>query len=371
MIYLDNSATTKPCPEAIKAVSENMEYNFGNASSLHKMGINAEAVLKSAKKTILGKLGLDGEIYFTSGATESNNTVLLGVPSAYRHNGNRIITSTFEHPSVENPIKKLSESGYEIIKIAPVGEKTFEERVIDAVDDKTLMVSVMWVNNETGYIADTAKIYAGVKRKNPKTIVHVDAVQGFLKIPPKTLKADFISLSAHKIRGPKGVGALYVGKNMRFSPLLYGGGQQKNLRSGTEPIDIIAGFEAAVKAYTDCREKWSGLYGKLEEMLLSLDGIRINSYNNTKNILNFSVSGVRSEIMLHFLEEREIYVSSGSACSKGKTGHVLGEFGVSDNDADSAIRVSFSPETSEEDITALFEGIKDGIERFRRDKKTR
>lgn len=369
MIYLDNSATTKPCPEAVRAVAENMENNFGNPSSLHRMGINAELILKAVKKTILDKLGLDGEIFFTSGATESNNTVLFGVPAAYRHNGKRIISSSFEHPSVDEPLKKLSESGYEVVRIDPSEEGGFEDRIISAVDENTLMVSVMWVNNETGYIVDTAKIYNGVKRKNPKTLVHVDGVQGFCKIPSKTLKADYISLSAHKIHGPKGIGALYCSKNSRFIPLLYGGGQQKNLRSGTEPVDIIAGFGAAVSAYPDCTEKYRALNERLCSKLSELEGIRFNSYNNAKNILNFSVRGVRSEIMLHFLEEREIYVSSGSACSKGKTSGVLSRFGVPDSDADSAVRVSFCPETTEAEIDALFEGIRDGIIRFRREKK--
>ena len=158
MIYLDNSATTKPCKEAIAAVAENMEQNFGNASSLHKMGINAEIVLKNVKKTILDKLSLEGEIYFTSGATESNNTVLFGVPKAYKHNGKKIVSTSFEHPSVDVPLNELSSMGYEVIKLDPLGEKPFEERIIDEVDDNTLMVSVMWVNNETGYITDTAKI---------------------------------------------------------------------------------------------------------------------------------------------------------------------------------------------------------------------
>lgn len=366
MIYLDNSATTKPCEAAVNAVCENMKNNFGNASSLHNMGIGAEKVLRAAKETLLKKLALDGEIYFTSGATESNNTVLFGVPQAYRHNGKKIITTSFEHPSVENPLRKLEEAGYEVVRIRPEGGADFEKRIIDAVDENTLLVSVMWVNNETGFITDIAKIYAGVKKKNPKTLVHADAVQGFCKMPPKMLKADFISLSAHKIHGPKGVGALYCAKGVRFIPLVYGGGQQKNLRSGTEPIDIIAGFAAAAESYPDCTEKYAALNEKLVKMLSALDGIRINSYNNSKNILNFSVSGVRSEIMLHFLEEREIYVSSGSACSKGRKSGVLAEFGVPDAAADSAIRVSFSPETTEDDINALAEGISDGIKRFRR-----
>lgn len=366
MIYLDNSATTRPCDEAIKAACDNMANNFGNPSSLHKAGIEAEKVLKSAKKTILDKLGLDGEIYFTSGATESNNTVIMAVPKTYKHNGRKIVSTSMEHPSVAVPVDKLCEQGYEVVRLAPKDYENFEQAIINAVDNNTALVSVMWVNNETGYITDTAKIYNGVKRKNPKTIVHVDAVQGFCKAPPKTLKADFISLSAHKIHGIKGIGALFVAKGVRFEPLLYGGGQQKNLRSGTEAVDLIAGFEAAVRAYPDCSDKYAELNQLLCERLSALDGITINSYNNTKNILNFSVKGVRSEIMLHFLEEREIYVSSGSACSKGKTSGVLAAFGVSDENADSAIRASFSPYTAESDIEALAEGISDGIKRFRR-----
>lgn len=369
MIYLDNSATTRPFDSVIKAVSENMAGNFGNASSLHHMGVEAEKVLQNAKKAILDRLALDGEIIFTSGATESNNTVLFGVPKAYRHNGNKIVTSSFEHPSVDNPLKKLDEAGYEIVRIKPPGRdepQDYEQRITDAVDGNTLLVSVMWVNNETGFVTDMSKVYRGVKRKNPKTIVHCDAVQGFCKMPAKLLTADLISLSAHKIHGPKGVGALFVGKNIRFEPLVYGGGQQKGIRSGTEPVDLIAGFAEAVRSYPDCADKYAALNDRLCGRLAELDGIVINSCNNSKNILNFSVRGVRSEIMLHFLEEREIYVSSGSACSKGKTSGVLAEFGVSDKDADCAVRVSFSPFTQDSDIDALAEGIADGIKRFRR-----
>ena len=369
MVYLDNSATTRPFDSVIKAVSENMAENFGNASSLHRMGVNAEKVIKDAKQTILGRLALDGDIIFTSGATESSKTVLSGVPKAYKHNGNRIVTSSFEHPSVENPLKKLEEAGYEIVRVKPPKRnepQDYEQRIIDAVDANTLLVSVMWVNNETGFVTDMSKVYTAVRRKNPKTLVHCDAVQGFCKQPAKLLKADLVSLSAHKIHGVKGMGALYVGKGVRFEPLVYGGGQQKNLRSGTEPVDLIAGFAEAVRSYPDCAEKYAALNDRLRGKLSEMPDIGINSYNNSKNILNFSVRGVRSEIMLHFLEEREIYVSSGSACSKGKTSGVLAEFGVSDRDADCAIRVSFSPFTQESDIDALVQGITDGIKRFRR-----
>lgn len=367
MIYLDNAATTRPCEAAITAAAENMRNNFGNPSSLHRVGIDAEIVVKNAKKTILDKLGLDGEIYFTSGATESNNTAIFGAAAAYRHSGRKIVTSAMEHPSVSAAIDKLCADGYEAVRLAPKEHEDFEQAVIGAVDENTFLVSVMWVNNETGYITDVGRIYNGVKRKNPKTLVHVDAVQGFCKLPSKGLKADYISLSAHKIHGVKGMGALYTAKGVRFAPLLYGGGQQKNLRSGTEPVDLIAGFAAAVSGYPDCTEHFARLNERLRAALSELDDVVINSGEKcSKNILNFSVRGVRSEIMLHFLEESGIYVSSGSACSRGKTSRVLSAFGVSDSDADSAIRASFSPETTDADIDALANGIKRGIERFRR-----
>lgn len=367
MTYLDNAATTRPCEAAITAAAENMRNNFGNPSSLHRAGLDAEIAVKNAKKIIFDKLGLDGELYFTSGATESNNTVIFGVPNAYRHSGKKIITTAMEHPSVSVAIDKLCTGGYEAVRLAPKDYDDFEQAIIEAVDENTVLVSVMWVNNETGYITDVAKVYNGVKRKNPKTLVHVDAVQGFCKLPSKGLKADFISLSAHKIHGIKGMGALFTAKGVRFAPLLYGGGQQKNLRSGTEPVDLITGFAAAVKAYPDCSEHFAALNGRLRAALSELENVVINSGEKcSKNILNFSVRGVRSEIMLHFLEESGIYVSSGSACSRGKTSHVLSAFGVSDSDADSAIRASFSPETTPEEIDALANGIKLGIERFRR-----
>lgn len=358
-----------PFDSVIEAVAANMRKNSGNASSLHKVGIEAEKVVKAAKQTILAALKAEGDIFFTSGATESSNTVLFGVPKTYRHNGKRMVTTSFEHPSVENPLRELEKAGYEVVRVKPPrrGEsRDFEQQIIDAVDENTLLVSVMWVNNETGFVTDTAKIYKAVKRRNPKTIIHVDAVQGFCKLPVKSLAADFISLSAHKIHGPKGVGALYRAPGARFEPLLYGGGQQAGLRSGTEPVDIIAGFAEAVRSYPDCGEKYETLNDRLINRLSELDDVIINSYGNAKNILNFSVRGVRSEIMLHFLEEREIYVSSGSACSRGKTSGVLAQFGVSDKDADCAIRASFSPFTADSDIDSLVQGISDGIKRFRR-----
>lgn len=366
MIYLDNAATTKPCPEAIAAASKCAEHCFGNPSSLHKMGIEAEKIVNSAKKTLLKRLNKEGEIFFTSGATESNNLAIFGTANALKRRGNRIVTTAIEHPSVSEPMKRLAEQGFEVISLKPAdydSPSAFEEALVSSVDEKTVLLSFMAVNNETGYIIDSKSVYETVKRKYPSCVVHVDGVQGFCKVP---LFADTISLSAHKIHGLKGVGALYKAKNIRLLPTVYGGGQQGGLRSGTEPVELIAAFEAAVNAYPENFTVFSELRHKLMSLIQQLSGIIINSRNSVDNIVNFSVTGVRSEIMLHFLEEKGIYVSSGSACSKGKVSPVLAALGVSPKNADSAIRISFCKDNTENDLYELAKGIEEGIKRFRR-----
>lgn len=364
MIYFDNAATTMPCKEAVEAAFKNMTENFGNPSSLHKLGIEAEKVMTSARKTILERLGLEGEIFFTSGATESNNTAIFGATNAYRRSGNRIVTTAIEHPSVSKAMDRLESEGFEVIRLAPCdcGED-FEKALIEAVDEKTILLSFMAVNNETGFFIDSARVYSAVKRKFPKCIVHVDGVQGFCKVK---LCGDFISVSAHKIHGIKGVGALYASKGTRFTPLLYGGGQQKNLRSGTEPIDIISGFEAAVRAYPKDMSHLEELRNHLLDRLSGLEGITLNSRSSIPSIVNFSVDGIRSEIMLHFLEESEIYISSGSACSRGKVSPVLSALGVNNKNADTALRISFCRDNTTEEIDELTEKLSLGIKRFRR-----
>ncbi len=367
MIYLDNAATTRPCEAAITAAVNAARDSFGNVSSLHGMGIKSEKLLSAAKACILKRLCCKGELYFTSGATESNNLALFGIADAYKRRGRTIISTAAEHPSVARTLDKLSEMRYNVIRLSPKdAPDSFEEYVADAVTEDTILVSCMAVNNEIGYITDTPKLYRLVKRKNPDAVFHTDAVQGFCKIP---VAGDLISMSAHKIHGFKGSGALYVAKGVRLSPLMYGGGQQKGVRSGTEPVELIAAFSAAVSDYptelSSIRELNDTLRGRLSDM----DGITINSPSGDRGIstiLNFSIGGVRSEIMLHFLEERGIYVSSGSACSKGKVSGVPAAFGVSAQNADSAIRVSFSPQNSLTDIDELSLALCDGIKRFRR-----
>lgn len=366
MIYLDNAATTKPCPEAAAAALKTAENCFGNPSSLHKMGIEAEKILTSAKKTLLKRLNKEGEIFFTSGATESNNLAIFGTANALKRRGNRIVTTAIEHPSVSEPMKKLSEQGFEVISLKPADYDSpddFEEALVSAVDEKTILLSFMAVNNETGYIINSKKIYESIKQKISSCAVHVDGVQGFCKVP---IFADTISISAHKIHGMKGVGALYKAKNIRLLPTVYGGGQQGGLRSGTEPVELIAAFEAAVNAYPENFTLFSELRHRLMSLIQQLSGIIINSTNSVDNIVNFSVTGVRSEIMLHFLEEKGIYVSSGSACSKGKVSPVLAALGISRQNADSAIRVSFCRDNNEDDVRELVKGIEEGVKRFRK-----
>ncbi len=365
MIYLDNAATTKPCGECKKAVCEAMENYFGNASSLHKAGTASLTLISRARTAFLrgmslGNAPLSGTVLFTSGATESNNTALLGL----NLRRGKIITTAIEHPSQARVIDKLEKNGHEVLRLAPKDFDDFEGAVIDAVDENTSLVSCMAVNNETGFCIDTRRLYKGVKAKNSKTFVHIDAVQGFLKIP---LDGDLISVSGHKIHATKGIGALYIKKGVTLLPLLMGGGQQNDLRSGTEPVELIAGFEAAINAYSYKRGLFDSLKALLLERLSEIPDIKINSDEKClPNIVNFSVRGVRSEIMLHSLEEADICVSSGSACSKGKTSGVLSAFGVSDSDADCAIRVSMCAENTESEIALLCEKIASAAKKIRR-----
>lgn len=368
MIYLDNAATTKPCEASINAALSAAKECFGNPSSLHRMGINSEKLINSAKADIIKRLQKkDGDFYFTAGATESNNTVIKGVCDAYKRRGNTVITTAMEHPSVAKVADYIEKQGFNVIRLSPKDAiDSFEEYIADKVNKDVILVSVMAVNNENGYKTDTEKLYRLVKRKNPETIVHVDGVQGFCKVP---LQGDFISVSGHKIHALKGIGGFYCAKGMRFTPLLLGGGQQKNLRSGTEPVELIASFAAAAREYPKDISHYETLNKYLKERLSELPDVVINSPDlklAVPNILSFSVLGVRSEIMLHSLEEREIYVSSGSACSKGKISSVPDAFGIDSKRADSTIRVSFSAENTKADIDTLVTAINDGIKRFRR-----
>lgn len=372
-IYLDNAATTKPCREATKAIIDCLTENFGNPSSLHKKGLQAQLTVDGVRKIIGKSIAADPScIYFTSGATESSNLAITGTAEIYGKRKPKIVTTTVEHASVKKAMDHLEEKGFEIVRIAP--DKTgniSHEQIIEAVDDKTCLVSIMLVNNETGYILPVRRAFYGIKKRFPDCITHCDAVQGYMKIPFKVseLGADIISLSGHKIYAGKGVGALYLKKGIRLQPLVFGGGQEKEIRSGTENVPMIAGMGAAVDMLNPTiRQRWDEAT-KLKELfcqeISEIDDVFINSGEEcSPYIINISVKGIRSEIMLHFLEEREIYISSGSACSKGTKSGVLTEFGISDKLADSALRISISHETTLPELKTLAENIKCAKERL-------
>lgn len=366
--YLDNSATTVVSQKSAEKAYRVMTEVYGNPSSLHLKGIQAEDELVAARKIIASSLGAQSEeVFFTSGGTEANNTVLFGVAQAKKRRGNKIIISSVEHSSIMESAQKLENDGFEIVRISPREDGIIHtEDVVDAVDEKTVLVSVMSVNNETGAIMPVSEIFSAVKEKNSEVICHTDAVQAFGKIAinARRLGADLISVSGHKVHAPKGVGALYIKKGVRILPLHYGGEQEKKIRPGTESLPLIAAFGEACREFAIDKnyEAVQILNSYAKEKLLKIDGVSINSPENAlPYVLNISAGKVRSETMLHFLEEFDVFVSSGSACAKGKPSHVLNAMGLSHDRADSALRISFSKYNTTEDIDVLCRSIETGL----------
>ncbi len=371
MHYLDNSATTPLCQEAITAMTNAMA-RFGNPSSLHVLGAEALMALDNARQNISVFLGCEAkELYFTSCGSEANNTALFGAARAMKRRGKRIITTAIEHHSVLNAAKALEGEGFEVIYLKPDSEGVITaEAVADALTEDTILVSIMYVNNETGAIMPIPEIAAAIKASGCGALFHTDCVQAFGKLPftVRSLGADLVSVSGHKIHGPKGVGALFVKNGCRILPFIYGGGQEKGMRSGTEPTLLIEGFSAAVSALPDLKgelNRIDTLRKKCVNGLTALKGVTVNSGDGAlPYIINISVAGIRSEVMLHWLESKGIYVSSGSACAKGESSHVLMAQGVSRQSADSAVRISMSHFTAEEDIDALVDAVGQGIDKL-------
>ena len=379
-IYLDNAATTRPYDEVAQVVSDTMLYTYGNPSSLHKKGMDAENILKEASQFFARQMGaLPEEIIYTSGGTESNNTALIGAAMAYKRQGNKIITSAIEHPSVREVFRYLEEQGFEVVTIG-VNEKgeILLDELREAIDEQTLLVSIMHVNNEIGTIQPIEQIGQLIKERNKETLFHVDAVQSFGKIPVhvKRAKIDFLSCSAHKFYGPRGVGILYKNKSVRMQSLVYGGGQQKNIRSGTENVPGIAGtLKAAQITFAHQKEMLEHMKAcktYLAEAILSeipdtwLNGPSIEE--GAPYILNIGFMDVRSEVLLHVLENEGIYVSSGSACSshkKEKDG-VLVAIGNKQAQLDHAIRFSFAHDTQIEDLKKVVDVLKVQVPLLRR-----
>ena len=365
--YLDNSATTATSPAAAERAMRLMTQTYGNPSSLHGMGIEAEREVEAARESIAGALGAAAKnIIFTSGGTEANNTALFGAAQALRRRGNRIIVSAVEHSSVRESADRLRELGWDVCE-APVDSRGTVrlDALCDLLNVQTTFVSVMAVNNESGSVQPTAEIAQAVHRLAPNALFHVDAVQAFCKIPlrPKKWGVDLMTVSAHKIHGPKGVGALYLRDGARIIPLLYGGEQQKKLRPGTESAPLIAAFGEAVREADIAAnlQTVGALNAYAVEKLSVIDGVSLNSPPDAlPYIINLSVEGIRSETMLHHLEQSGVYVSSSSACAKGKPSYVLSAMGLQRDRVDSAIRVSFSKYSTREDIDALIEGITGG-----------
>ncbi len=352
--YLDHSATTRCSERVQKMVCAAMDEAYGNPSSMHKKGMEAEHYVREAAQKIAKTLKVsEKEIIFTSGGTESNNLALIGAAMANRRSGNRLITTQIEHPSVLNTMEYLREQGFEVIYL-PVDQKgvVLLDALREALDPETILVSMMQVNNEIGSVQPIAEAAKIIHENNARTLFHVDAVQSYGKMPirPKTLGIDLLSVSGHKIHGPKGVGFLYRKEKTKLKPILFGGGQQYGLRSGTHNVPGIAGIgEAAAEAYENLEQKIAGLY-ELKDRLIAktaaIDGIVVNGdagRDSAPHILNLSVLGVRSEVMLHALEEYGIYVSAGSACASNhpQPSRTLTALHLTPERIESALRFSF------------------------------
>lgn len=366
--YLDNSATTAVSQKAARKAYELMTENYGNPSSLHFKGVLAERELESARKSVAKQLGAQSEeIFFTSGGTEANNTAFFGAAYANKRTKNKIVTTSVEHSSVLEAAQQLCKEGFEVVFVDPRKDGAVHtEDILKEIDDKTSLVSVMTVNNETGAQMPVAEIFDAVKQKDKDIICHTDAVQAFgkIRINAKKLCADLVTVSAHKVHAPKGCGALYIKKGVRIVPRAYGGEQEKKIRPGTQPLPLIAAFGVACSEFDIDKnlEKVSELCTYAKEKLSEIDGISFNSPKSSlPYVLNISAGRVRSETMLHFLEEQEVYISSGSACAKGKPSHVLKAMGIGADRADSALRISFSKYNKKEDIDSLCSGIKQGL----------
>lgn len=377
-VYLDNSATTQCSDRAKNLMVQLLMEDYGNPSSLHAMGAKAEDYVKEAKKKIAKTLKVEEkEIVFTSGGTESNNLAILGSVEANKRAGNHIITTSIEHASVEQPMKHLEEIGYRVTYL-PV-DKYGIIRLSDleeALDEETILVSLMQVNNEIGAIEPIKEAADLIHKKAPNALIHVDAIQAYGKmvIHPKKLGIDMLSVSGHKIHGPKGSGFLYIKDKTKIKPIVFGGGQQKGIRSGTENVPAIAGLgEAAAEIYENLEANREHMYELREHFIAEvtkIDGVTINGKidrDSAPHIVSVSVEDVRSEVLLHSLEEKEVFVSAGSACSSNKpsVSRTLTAIGLEKNLLDSTVRFSFCEQTTMEDIDYAVKCMKEIIP-FRR-----
>lgn len=373
-IYLDNAASTKVYPEVADLMTTTMLADYANPSAKHKMGVEAEAYYREARETIANTLKCkEKEIIFTSGGTESNNTAFMGTCFGMERQGKHIITSAIEHPAVYKPLEFLEQHGFSLT-VLPVDEKGHISLtdLENAIREDTIMVSIMTVNNEIGAVQDIAAIGQCIKEKNPKTLFHTDAIQAYgkMELRPKRDMVDLLSVSGHKLHGPKGIGFLYVDEKVKLSPLILGGGHQNGLRSGTLNIPGIAGLGLAAKlSYSHFKEKQEMLYHLKDffiEELEKIEGVTVHSEKgeaSAPHIVSATFQGVKAEVLLHALEERGIYVSSGSACSSNHPGisGTLKAIGLSHGDLDSTLRFSFSQYTEKRDLEECISVLKEEL----------
>ncbi len=375
--YLDNSATTKPSKACVDAINKMLTESWGNPSSLHTLGVSSAKEIILARSAVAESLGAEKEeIYFTSGGTEANNLALFGAVKAKKRLGNRIVTTAIEHESVLQSAQELEKQGFEIIYIQPDKYGFIsEEQIKEAVNDKTILVSIMYINNEAGSVMPVEKIRRIVTKAGSPALIHIDCVQAYGKIPinVKKLDADLVTVSAHKIHGPKGVGALYVNKvanltNQNFART-FGGEQERKVRPGTEAAPLIAGFAAAVKELDlskQQKDKIKELNAYAKAGLSEIDGIKFNSSENASPyIINIYVpTFMRSQTILQELSSNyNVYVSNGSACAKGKKSHVLSAMGLSNEALDKSIRISFSRYNTKEEVDLFVNALKELIEK--------
>lgn len=373
-IYLDNAATTKALPEVTAAVVDALEKNYANPSSLHRFGLKSEKILNKTRKIVADYLGVKAkEIIFSSGGTESNNLAIRGITKAYKNRGKHLITSPIEHSSVAELFKALEKEGWQVDRVmVDQGGHVDLKHLRSLITKETLLVSIMQVNNELGTIQPLEKIAEIVKEENPLSFFHVDGVQAFGKIYSNLSQwpVDLYSISGHKIHGPKGIGALYIKKGTNLKPLIYGGGQERNLRPGTENIPGAAGLGEAVKKlpqFSAAENADSYLTQKREYLLNSLQKIEevvINSpAAGAPHIINFSLPGIKGETMLHALENQGIYISTGSACSSRKMGsRIINACGLSQKRSESAVRVSLNRAITNDDLDYFIKTLKEQID---------
>ncbi len=374
--YLDNSATTAVCDAAVEKAAYMMRSCFGNPSSLHRLGFEAEAELNAAKEAVAALMGAPArDVYFTSGGTEANNLAVIGGAHAKMRRGKHIVTTAVEHASVADAMDVLEKEGFEITRLVPEANGAITvDAIVDACRADTVLVSVMLVNNETGARFPLEQAIPRIRKRSPLAFIHCDAVQAAGKTPLHALKwqVDAMSISAHKLHGPKGCGALYIQKGSRIMPRQFGGKQQPGVRPGTESTPLIAAFGAAVKALPPI-EQQRNTYEQLQQHLLQKlrelpDVVLHTSENTVPYIVHFSAIGLRSETILHFLSERGIFVSSGSACSKGAKSPVLTAMGLPPAEIDSAVRVSFSHTNTIADIDRFTDALTEAIHTLARKK---